>query len=140
MEGRAVSVQQDSLALRIPQDHLAVRGVVLAERDGELRPFTAGGLEGDYLPEPRFTRAFEHDVAARLDREPVQRGLKREPPAVDRGRERVDRPLELGAEIPVLGEPAVDPAHATSRHSSTATSMPAAPSSNSTVQASSITL
>ena len=140
VERRAVAVQDDTVSLRVVEDDPAVGRDVGPQRNGKLRPLLAGSLERDHLAEPRLVPALEHDVAAGLDGELVQRGLERESPAVDRRGEREDRPLQLGAEVPVLGQPAFDLAHATSLHSSMATSMPPAPSSNSTVQASSITL
>ena len=63
----------------------------------------SGELERHDLAEPSSVVALEHDVAADLELEPVQRGLQLEAPSVDRRREREDRLLDLPPQLPELG-------------------------------------
>ena len=140
MERRAVTGEHHPFALRVAEENLAVGREVVGEVEGQLGAFTARRLERDHLAQLRLDAVLEHDVAPGLEREVVQRGLEREAPAVDGRGERQDRPLELAPHGPVRVEAGAPVAHASSRHSSTRTSRPAAPSSSSTVQVSSRTL
>ncbi len=120
-----------------------MRGEVFAEPDGELRPLAGRFLECDHLAEPAASLVLEEDVAARLEGELVERGLKGEAAPVDGGRERRDRALELAPDAPVAVQPARErprlDRHATSLHSSMGTASPAPSCPSSTVQASSRT-
>ena len=144
VERRAVALEHDPLALGVAQEHARVDGEVVAESDREVGSLAARRLERDHLAEPRLALALEHDVAPGLEGQVVQRGLEREAAPVDRGGQRDDCPLEVAPHVAVALEPGLEllgcRAHATSRHSSMSTSRPAAPSSSSTVQASSSTL
>jgi hypothetical protein len=82
--------------VRVADPHL--RASAAAARVGaeiELRALGDGDLQGVDLPEPRPVLGLEHDVAAGLQVEPVQRRLERERAPVDRRRQRQDRLLEL---------------------------------------------
>ena len=101
VERRAVALEHDALALGVAQEDARVDGDVVGERDRQVGALAAGRLQGDQLPEPRLAPVLEHDVAAGLEGEVVQRRLEREPPPVHRGRERDDRPLEVAPQVPV---------------------------------------
>ena len=86
---------------RRPRAGSTTRALSAPVRAGE--PDRAGlrrrRLERADLPESRLAVvALEHHVAAELELEPVQRGLERERPPVDRAGERQDGLLELRAQ------------------------------------------
>ena len=115
VERPAVSVEHRALPAAEANPHLrqaGTAGVVAAE------------LQREQLAEPRAAVALDRHVAARLELEPVQRGLVRETAAVHRRGERQYRPLELLAHVAVFGERRADVLH---RH---VTDLPGSPRVN----------
>ena len=102
VEGPAVALQDDALAA--------------AEPDPHLRKPRAGGIlavhgEREDLAEAGRAAGVEGHVAARLEVESVQGGLEGEATAVDGGREREHRRLELLPDRAVLLERGLDVVH-----------------------------
>ena len=82
-------------------------GIVTMERDDPLgverhvRPIDELELQTEHLTEARHACSFDDHVPASPKSKIVGRRLAREVPAVDRGREREDRLLDLAANLPV---------------------------------------
>ena len=112
MERREVALEDDAFAARIPDQHLrpvslgAVRGGGQHQLGAQLVE-----VERDDLAEARTTAPLEDDIAAGLQCQAVQGGLKGEPASVDRGGQRKDRRFEfrpcLAEARQLSGEPGV---------------------------------
>jgi hypothetical protein len=90
----------------VPVEHGAIAAAEADPDLGQPGPgaLVAPELEREQLAEPVAPAALEHDVGAGLELQVMQRGLEREPAAVHRSGQRQDGPLELLADIAVLGE------------------------------------
>ena len=91
VEREPVAVEDDTVASGEGDAEVGRVGDLLGDRGDELRAFDPGGLDRMHLTEA----PVDGGVAAGLQHEVVDRALEREAPAVDRGRNRGDRGLEL---------------------------------------------
>ena len=97
-----VAFEDNSLASNGPKCHPGAQlDAFVAAR--HLRTVDACQLERYHLAEPSTVVALEHDVAADLQLQPVQRSLELEAPSVHRRRERQDRLLDLAPQRSELG-------------------------------------
>ena len=86
-----VAVEDRAFAARVPD--LDLRPVLWGTPGASLqRQFCAQLIEfeGEHLAKARGAVTIQHDIAAYLQFQAVQRGLKREPAPVNRGSERKD--------------------------------------------------
>ena len=102
VERLAVAVEDDALAASRAKHHPRSQ-LILTVAARQLGAVDSSELERHDLAEPASVIALEHDIAADLQLEPVQRRLELEAPSVDRRREREDRLLDLPPQLAELG-------------------------------------